>query len=63
MKQRTFYVEDRKITIKSKQRTSMRNPAGFYVWINEERFISNYLERERAEDACYVRWVKKHISN
>jgi len=56
-RQRTFYVEGQKITIKSRSVSYQRNPAGFNVWINGEKFFSNHLERDKAEDSCYVKWV------
>jgi hypothetical protein len=58
-KQRTFSVDGKKITIKSTNRTINGNPNGFYVYINGERFYSNRLERNIAEDNCYAQWVKK----
>lgn len=58
-RQRTIHVNDQKIVIKSYLRTSVGNPCGFYVFINGERFFHNALFRQEAEDACYVRWVKK----
>ena len=55
-KQRTFYVDDQKITIKTRR---LANARGHYVFINGERFFSNLLESDLAEDSCYVKWVQK----
>lgn len=60
-RQRTFSVNGEKITIKSRPRSHMRNPNGFHVWINGERFYCNLLERDKAEDHCYARWVKNNV--
>jgi len=57
-RQRTFYVRDEKITIKSYARSSVGNSAGFYVWINGERFYDNALYRQEAEDRVYAKWLK-----
>jgi hypothetical protein len=39
----------------------MNHHAGFYVWINGERFWSGFLERLDAEDACFTKYLKKHF--
>jgi hypothetical protein len=61
LRQKTFYVNNQKITIKSRPKSYMCNPNGFYVWINNIKYWSPYLEREKAEDHCYVRWVKQNV--
>ena len=60
MRQRTFHVNGERIQIKSRPRTYMGNHAGFYVWINGERQHRNALDRQTAEDAAYVAWVRKY---
>ena len=57
-KQRTFHVDDRKITIKSYPKFWHGNPNGYAVEINGTSFHSGWLTREEAEDNAYVRWVK-----
>ncbi len=59
MKQRTFYVDGQKITIKSRALSWAGNPAGFNVWINGEKFFRNTLTRREAEDMAYASWVSK----
>jgi hypothetical protein len=59
-KQRTFTVGGEKIRIVSNTRNHCQNPCGFWVTINGERFMSNQLERDRAEDECFVKWMKRN---
>jgi uncharacterized protein YlzI (FlbEa/FlbD family) len=61
-KQKTFYVNDRKITIKSTPRTSLGNFVGYSVFINGKKYIVNTLYREEAENKAYARWVKENIA-
>ena len=58
-KQRTFYVGDEKIQIKSRPKLWHNNPNGFAVSINEKQYHCNFLTRKEAEDYAYVRWVKE----
>lgn len=57
-KQRTFFVGDHKITIKSRPKLWHGNPNGFAVEINGESYHVNTLAREEAEGHAYARWVK-----
>ena len=57
-KQRTFYVGDEKITIKSRPKLWHGNPNGFAVEINGTQYHALALTREEAEDHVYARWVK-----
>ena len=58
-KQRTFYVGDEKITIKSRPKLWHNNPNGYTVSINGREYHCNVLIRQEAEDYAYVRWVKE----
>jgi hypothetical protein len=57
-KQRTFKVNNQRITIKSRPQTYCRNLSGWYVFINDSKYFVNTLERKVAEDIAYLRWVK-----
>ena len=57
IKQRTFYVDDKKITIKSRPQSYVGNFSGWYVFINNKKMFVNALTRQLAEDIAYVRWV------
>tara|TARA_R110000824_G_scaffold126668_1_gene286284 strand:+ start:270 stop:482 length:213 start_codon:yes stop_codon:yes gene_type:complete len=57
-KQRTFYVGDEKIQIKSRPKLWKGNPNGYAVDINGESYHVNALTREDAEGHAYGRWVK-----
>ena len=59
-RQRTFYVSGQKVTIKSINRTWKGNAAGFYVYINGQKFFSNTVVRNEAEDSAFAKWVKEH---
>ncbi len=60
--QRTFTVNDRKITIKTRPKTHVGNFVGYGVNINGQQFnIFNELYREKAEEKAYVKWVKANI--
>lgn len=59
-RQRTFEVSGRKVTIRSINRTWRGNAAGFYVYINGQRFFSNTIVRQDAEDSAFAKWVKEH---
>jgi len=58
VKQRTFKVNNQRITIKSRPQTYCRNLSGWYVFINDSKYFVNTLERRVAEDIAYVRFVK-----
>ena len=58
-KQRTFYVGDEKIQIKSRPKLWKGNPNGYAVSINEKQYHCNFLTRQEAEDYAYVRWAKE----
>ena len=62
-KQRTITVDEKKIKIKSRQRSSVGNHAGFHVWVNDTKFYSNRLHRQEAEDFAYAQWVKKCVGS
>lgn len=57
--QRSFKVNNEKITIKSRPLTSMGNLRGFSIDINKEKSRHYVLTREEAEDIAFSRWVKK----
>ena len=48
-------------------RTSCGNPNGFHIWIMGKssgfirKFYCNYLERKKAEDWAYTRWVNEVV--
>ena len=57
-KQRTFYVGDEKIVIKTRPKTHLGNFVGFGVNINGQQFnCFGELERERAEDWAFAKWL------
>jgi len=61
IKQRTTTVGGEKVVIKSRPRTSLGNPAGFYVYIGrpsqcKTRYHVFTLEREKAEETALERW-------
>jgi len=58
LRQRTFTVQNQKVQIKSRQRTSMGNHCGFHVWVNGTKYYINALKRQDAEDKAYAKWVK-----
>ena len=55
-KQRTFYVGDKKVQIKTRR---LANARGFFVFINGQKFFSNRLDRDEAEEGCYAHWVRQ----
>ena len=59
-KQRTFKVNNQRITIKSRPQTYCRNLSGWYIFINGKKHFVNVLERLQAEDIAYSRWLKKN---
>ena len=63
MRQRTFKVGNEKVTIKSTPRTYTGNFCGWYVWINDKKYFCNILEREKAIDHTYSKWVKSKVMN
>jgi hypothetical protein len=57
-KQRTFYVGDEKITIKTRQKTHLGNFYGWSVNINGSQFnILNVLHKQEAEDRAFAKWL------
>jgi hypothetical protein len=58
-KQRTFYVGDEKITIKSRPKLWHNNPNGYAVSINGQKYHCNVSTRQEAEHHAYVRWAKE----
>ena len=56
-KQRTFKVNNQRITIKSRPQTYCRNLSGWYVFVNGKKHFVNTLTRESAEDIAYIRFV------
>lgn len=59
LRQRTFYVGDRKVVIKSRAKTWCGNRVGWNVWVNGKQYFNNRLTRQEAEDAVYAKWVKE----
>jgi len=57
-KQRTFKINNNKVTIKSRPQTYCRNLSGWYVFINDSKYFVNTLERKVAEDIAYGKWIK-----
>ena len=66
-KQRTIQVNDERITIVSTTKTNVGNPNGFMVriksskdpkWLKPFEQYCNYLERNKAEDFAYAKWVQ-----
>jgi hypothetical protein len=62
VKQRTFEVNGEKITIRSRSRYHCGNFAGWTVEINGIKYKLNYLTRQEAEDAAYVKWVRAQVN-
>ena len=61
--QKTIVVGDKKIKIKSRPRTACKNFIGYAVHISDnqghsKKFNSMFLERTKAVDAAYARFVK-----
>jgi hypothetical protein len=64
MRQRTFYVDDEKIVIKTRAKSYMNNPNGYTVNINGVRFNAfNFITRNEAEDWAYAKWVMENSTN
>tara|TARA_R100001530_G_scaffold119910_1_gene87150 strand:+ start:60 stop:362 length:303 start_codon:yes stop_codon:yes gene_type:complete len=62
--QRTFYIDDKKIQIKSIPKTKLGNLLGWVVFVNGKKMFVNKLvvfptsqERRVAEDIAYARFV------
>ena len=56
-KQRTITVNGQRIKIVSTLRTHYGNHAGYTVTINGSKYRYSCLERQRAEDLAFVKWV------
>ena len=66
LKQRTFKVKGKMITIKSRPKTYVGNLVGWYVYIRcqpdntlYDRYFKNCLTREEAENKAYSKWIKE----
>lgn len=59
-RQRTVEVAGQSVVIRSVNRTWRGNAAGFYVYLNGERFFVNLLDRTAAEECALTQWRKRH---
>lgn len=67
VKQRTFEVDGEKIIITSRPRFHLGNLAGYTVLISgrtrRKKYKLNYLTRQEAEDAAYIKWVQDYTAS
>ena len=57
VKQRTFKINNNKVTIKSRPQSYAGNFSGWYVFVNGKKHFVNTLTRESAEDEAYARFA------
>lgn len=59
MKQMTVLVDDKKIKIVAKLKTSLGNPVGYNVTVNDKKYFFAVLHFSEAMDLGYIKYVKE----
>lgn len=60
-KQFSFFVNNNKITIKARPRSSCGNFIGYLIEINKTKYKIFCLDMRNAIDKAYIRWVQENI--